>query len=293
MKGLWSLTVLLSLAAAAPARAQGGGAAATATPAGNTAGKKGHAHHAKKKVAGEPNTTPAAAKQPKRLPPPAAPHATDQKPSPYLKKPPPAQPVRKVEVGPDFGVWQRPADGSGASYGPGFSWGVHARIEIASWIALRASFVHNDQPVTVRSGALGLPGADIHQPDLQVTLLGARLEPTWVVSPRFRTWVGLGIAWGRIVAPAITTSGAFGTLNTTERDGVLLEYTGALGLTVDVIPNWLAASVAGSAGFLTNQSGSVFDGQQDRDQTGQYVFAGGLPRFSGSYSAMFSLGVLL
>jgi hypothetical protein len=291
LKRLCSLTVLvLSFAVAAWARAQG-----AATPAASSApSTKQQKHHPKKKIAGEPNTTPPPeSEQPKPLPPPAQPHAADQKPAPYLKTPPPAQPVRKVEVGPDFGVWQRPADGSDASYGPGFSWGVHARIEIASWIAVRTSFVHNDLPVTVRSGSLGLTGADIHQPDLEVTLLGARLEPTWVVTPRFRAWLGLGIAWGRVVGPPLTTSGAFGTLNASERDGVLLESSGALGLTVDVIPNWLSASLAGSAGFLTNQSGSLFDGQQDRDEAGQYVFVGGLPKFSASYSALFSVGLLL
>lgn len=290
---LWT-ALLGGLAVTATARARSKPADASAPPPHGATSTQSHSRHPKKKTQSEPTETPKdATEQPKTLPPPGPPHATDQKPAPYLKKPPPERPVRKVDVGPDFGVWQRSSNGSDAHYGAGFAWGAHARINIASWFALRTSFVHEDVPVTVRTGALGLPGADIHQPDLTVALLGLRLEPTWVIKPRLRAWFGAGLAWGRITAPPLTTSGAFGPLHTTERSGVLLEYSAALGFTVDVIRDWLAASLTGSAGVLTNQSGSIFDGQQDRDQQGHFVQAGGLPKFGASYSGLLSVSLLL
>lgn len=227
-------------------------------------------------------------------PPPPPPRADEQLPRPYLKLPEPEKPSRKVELGPHFGVEYLPASGSGVSYGPGFAWGGHARIVLAPWLGLRVSFTQSSQPVSVPDGALGLPaGTHIDQPDLSVLLLRVRVEPTWVVSPRFRLWAGVGAGWGRISAPAVTTSGAQAGLHSATRKGVMLEFAGELGASFDVIPNWLAVSLMGSGGVLTNQTGEVFTPSQAFTADGHRIQLAGLPHFGSSLSALLGVGVLL
>ena len=227
-------------------------------------------------------------------PPPAPPRADEQNPRPYLKLPEPEKPSRQVELGAHVGMEYLPARGSALSYGPGFAWGGHARIEIAPWMGFRISFTQSSQPVSVPDGALGLQsGTRIDQPDLSVLLLRARIEPTWVVSPRLRLWAGIGAGWGRVSAPALTTSGTQADLNAAQRKGVMLEFSGGLGGSFDVIPNWLAASLMVSGGFLTNQTGEVFTSSQAFTADGHRTQLAGLPHFSSSLSALFGVSVLL
>lgn len=227
-------------------------------------------------------------------PPPPPPRADEQQPRPYLKLPEPEKPSRKVELGPHAGVEYLPARGSGVGYGAGFAWGVHARIEIAPWMGFRVSFTQSSQPVTVPDGALGLPaGTHIDQPDLSLLLLRVRLEPTWVVSPRLRLWAGVGAGWGRISAPALTTSGTLSGIRSARRSGVMLEFAGELGGSFDVIPNWLTASLMLSGGVLTNETGEVFTPSQAFTSDGHRIQLDGLPHFGSSLSALLGVGVLL
>lgn len=227
-------------------------------------------------------------------PPPPPPRADEQEPRPYLELPPPEKPSRQVELGPHLGVQYLPADGSAVSYNAGPAWGAHARIELAPWMGLRLSFTRSTHAVTVPDGGLGLPaGTGIHQPDLSVLLLRARLEPTWVVSPRLRLWAAVGAGWGRISAPSVTTTGTEAGLHSAGRKGVMLEFSGALGASFDVIPDWLAASLMVAGGAVTNQSGEVFSRPQVFTADGHRLYMDGLPHFGGSLSALLGVGVLL
>ncbi len=208
--------------------------------------------------------------------------------------PPPDKPSRQVELGPHFGVEYLPADGNAASYDAGFAWGAHARVLIAPWMGFRLSFTNSSQAVSVRDGGLGLTaGTRIDQPALSVLLLRARLEPTWVLGPRLRLWAGVGAGWGRISAPSLTTTGTQADLHSPGRKGVMLEFSGALGASVDVIPDWLAASLMLSAGAVTNQSGEVFSPSQAFTADGHRIKIDGLPHFGSSLSALLGVGVLL
>jgi hypothetical protein len=143
----------------------------------------------------------------------------------------------------------------------------------------------------VPTGALGpTPDTKLDQEALKVTVIGARLEPTWVVTPQLRLWVGAGVAWGRVVADEPDTQPPVAS---SERSGVLVEFTGSLGASYDVIPRWLCVSLLLSGGVPTNQSGDVFDSQQVINQAGQIDYLGPLPKFENTFSALVGLGLIL
>lgn len=227
-----------------------------------------------------------------RAPAPPPPRADSQEPRPFLEAPRAGSRERRLDFGPDFGLALRPAEGDAASYAPGVAWGLHARIEGTPWLALRLSFANCRHGVTVTRGALRLPGSTLEQSSLQATLLTARLEPTWVLTPEVRLFAGVGAGWARVVAERASSTGAL-RVETSERAGVGLEFSGALGAIIDVVPDWLAATLALSGATVTNQSGSLFSDSAGFDSRGKSLTVGGLPKFSASYSALLGLGVVL
>jgi hypothetical protein len=255
-------------------------------------------------AADEPKTTPKAADEPvvepkpeppaEPLPPPLPPpQPNEQEGGPYVAPPEAEGPERKLEVGPDFGITAREAEGDGVSYSPGFTWGAHLRVELVSFLGFRAYFNNSYHAVDVPDGALAVHSLSPDQVDqeaLKVTVIGARLEPTWVVTPELRLWAGLGVAWGRVFAEEPSTEPEVASH---DRTGVLLEWTGSLGGSYDVIPNWFAVTLLLSGGFVSNQSGDVFDRTQAISQTGQITYLGGLPEFASTLSALVGLGIIL
>lgn len=208
------------------------------------------------------------------LPPPGPPRAGEQEPGTYFA--PPVQPgTRRASIGPDLFVTHRGSSGEG-SYGAGPGYGAHLRAELTSFLGLRAHFSRVTHDVELPEGALGLPGTRYDQPAVTVTTLGGRLEPTLWLLPTLYVWAGAGVSWGRLVAPIPSTSGAL-DLTTAERTGVLLEWTGAIGGSVDVIAQRLAITAWVSGGIISNRSGVAFATAQAIDQNGQTVTVDALP----------------
>jgi hypothetical protein len=197
-----------------------------------------------------------------------------------------------VEVGPDVGFWSRPAEGEGVKYSPGLAYGAHARAELWSFLGFRVSFSQSTHAVEVPAGSLGLPGSVLDQPDLEVFQIGGRLEPTLMPLPTLRLWAGVGVAWARATAPQPSSSGAL-QIRYADRSGVMLEYSGALGATWDAVPRWLALTLSGSAGIVTDQSGDLFLEHVVSDGTGGTTRLQGLPEFAGSYAVHLGAGIVL
>jgi hypothetical protein len=238
----------------------------------------------------EPEPEPAPRPKAAVLPPP---RPDEQELGPYVAPERPVERERKLDVGPDFGITARAAEGDGITYSPGFTWGAHLRVELVSFLGFRAYFNNSYHSVDIPTDALvvdGLSPAQAEQEDLKVTMLGARLEPTWVVTPELRLWLGVGVAWGRVFAEELDTNPPVASH---DRSGVLLEWTGSVGGSFDVIPRWLAVTLLLNAGFVSNQSGDVFDRTQAISQTGQVTYLGGLPEFASTFSALIGLGIIL
>ncbi len=225
-------------------------------------------------------------------PPLTEPRPAEQEPRPYLFEPGVLGRERHIDVGPDAGVWLRPADSDSVSYAPAFAWGLHARADLWKFLGFRAYFSTAKHAVSITTGQFGLPGTAVDQPSIEVFQLGARLEPTWAVIPTVRVFGGLGIAWARATAPQPTTSGV-SEVSYADRAGVFVETSGMLGASWDIVPRWLSASMLFSAGVLSDQSGDMFQDEQVIDQTGTMRRIAGLPRFKNSQSALFGIGMLL
>ncbi len=219
--------------------------------------------------------------------------ATDQQPAPHDPRGnnEPDKPSRALALGVDLVLRALPTESDGVSYLAGLGYGAHARAELNSFLALRVYFTRAVLEVTTEEGALELPGTRVDQPAISLTTVAARLEPTWSATERVRLFLGPGVAWSRLVAPIPTTTGAT-TLFAAERSGVFVEWSVALGLIVDILPNRLAATVLGHGAILSNVSGSVFDSQTAIDQTGARRGIGGLPTPESTLGASFGLSAI-
>jgi hypothetical protein len=226
-------------------------------------------------------------------------------PDPVPEAPPLERFERKVLVGGDFGVAMFvPRGERGVSYEPAPAWGGHARVELRPWIGLRLGARNSRHRVDLARGALrttdsaAIDGAELDHPPLDVWLLGARLEPTWVATPRLRLWAGPGVGWARIETDAIEARIPDCTecrLETAKRSGSAVELSGALGATLDVVPHWLAASLAVSAGgFVGNAVGNLFDAERPMQAFGggSMLHVAALPELGGSYSMLLSMDLL-
>ena len=232
------------------------------------------------------------------LSPPPEPTASDQTPRPYLEEPEPIGPARAIELGPQAGLWYRGAsEGTGVSYGLGFAVGAFARVDLMRWLGLRLFFLRGWHPVSVDDGALGLaeagfPNASVDQNALGSTTLGARLEPTWRLGPVLALWAGAGAAWVRLVQEPPETANP--RLRLPYRAGVGVELQGSLGVSAEVVRDWLVLGAHATAGFVTSQSGDLFADRQAIDlETGQRLFLEGLPEIGASLGGFVTVGVLL
>jgi hypothetical protein len=216
-------------------------------------------------------------------------------PKPYIAPPERDRRLDMLDLGPVLGVSYRGSDSSSIRYHAGPTYGAQARVDVLRWLGVRALVTNSHHAVHVDRGAL-LAGTDADQPGLSVLQLGARVEPTWPVTPRLRLWVGIGAAWDRIWADKPILTGL--PVQAANRTGAAAEYSAALGGTFDAIPRWLALSFCVSGAVVTAQSGSMFERLQGVDESVQrprnpVVYMAPLPDFEGSFAALLSAGLLL
>jgi hypothetical protein len=246
--------------------------------------------------AGGKTVKPVSRSESEPLPAPAEPRATDQKPYPMVGNSGPEQPTRNVDLGMDAGIWWRAARGDGpVSYSPALAWGAHARIELLTWLGVRALALSSQHPASVERGGLGpTASTEVDQPPLQVVMLAAQIEPTWLLTPRLRLYTGLGSGWGSIVAPPPEARET--QIVSARRSGVLIECWAALGASYDIVADWVTAGLSLGAGLPVNQSGAVFDRVQALPQNPaaqRILYYESLPEFALSLSALASIGLVL
>jgi hypothetical protein len=226
-------------------------------------------------------------------------HARAQRPEPVALHDVPDPPSRLIEVGPFFGYTVRPSSGDLVRYGPGFTWGMYMRPELTSWLGARIYFRQESIPVDVRRGGYEVPewplgATDFDQPNLRLRSLGIRFEPTWVINPRLRLLGIVGIAWLRFVAPEPTSRGDL-SVQTAARSGVELNPMTGLGVSFDVVPDWLLFSVSFTYGLSINRSGSAYevDPPLQGFADGRRLHLAPLPQFESVTDLLFSVGLIL
>lgn len=228
--------------------------------------------------------------------------------------------VRRVTLGVDLGMQALPARAGSADYAAGLAWAASARVELAPWMGLRFVARQSSHAVTltrprmVATDGRSAPGdTELRQDPLEAWALAARLEPTWVMTPRLRLWAGVGAGWLRVEAPA-----AEGTLGggcapreiagtttsceivTSARSGLGTELGATLGSSVDLVPQWLTLSLSTSLAAVVDQSGTLFGpppghaGESPQAfADGSLYFPGYYPRFGSSATLLLGLGLVL
>lgn len=219
--------------------------------------------------------------------------------------------LRRVELGFELGQQAIPARNGAADYAAGLALVGSARAELRPWLGLRFLARHSRHAVALVPGGLAaadatpdLRGAALEQPALEAWLLGVRLEPTWVMTPRLRLWLGLGAGWLRAEAPPIEgelaacTPRQLGTLlvscqlHAAERTALASELGLTLGTTVDLIPRWLTLNLSTGLSAIIEPSGSLFGSQQVL-ASGSRHWLSGLPPFGASSTILVGLGLVL
>jgi hypothetical protein len=198
-----------------------------------------------------------------------------------------------VELGVSSGVVSRPSPEGAVHYATGFAIGGHARVDVLDWLAARLSARFETEPVSFDPGALGLPpGTTLTQPTPHRVYLAATAEPTWSPLPRLGLFAGLGIGMGRTTAPELQATGAE-HLTLPTRAAVFVEVPVSLGTRYEVLPDWLVATISGSVGLLTDQSGALVSPYETPGKSGKLVRVGAFPELGTSWALLAGLGVLL
>jgi opacity protein-like surface antigen len=198
-------------------------------------------------------------------------------------------PERHVTLMPVVGIWNHPFEQDGWTAKPGPLFGMDVRIEPFAWLAVRASVLRGNQPLEARPGIAG-NSFHVYQPTLKLTQLQLRAEPTLHLTRTLFSYVGLGIGWGRLVAPEAVASPR---LHSLERSAVYLAYEGALGIAYEPRADRVMLDLSLAGSLLGKQSGTAYDTIQAFTDAGHRTTLGGLSRSSGAYRIMFGVGFIL
>lgn len=199
------------------------------------------------------------------------PKAGEQFPAPVESAP--VVPARRwLSIGLDLSALVRPSGQDDIRYLPGVFWGGHARAELTSFLGVRVYFSRGEHSVSLDPGSLTPVTAS--QGNVTVSSIGSRIEPTLQIEDRARLFLGLGVAWSRLVAPEPETEPRWRSF---ERSGVFLEWTAAVGALFDVIEDRAGVVLSVHGGTTSNASGNAFDTTQAIDHNGLRARVGGLP----------------
>lgn len=200
-------------------------------------------------------------------------------------------PQGQVQIGPDFGLIERPARANDASiaYEPGIAYGAHAQILTAPWLRFSVYYLRAQQPLTVPDGSLRAGTTVEGGKHLSSYVLGARVQPTLNLGSRLHLWANAGAGWGKVSVPALDLEDASGSMRVAERDGVLVEIPLGLGGSFDIIERWLAISVDATYAFALQQSGDVYRAAQVIDAKGAMTQVGPMPKLDSAMTATISL----
>lgn len=179
----------------------------------------------------------------------------------------------------------------GIGYEPAPQLSFQGRGYVWSWLNAAIYYRRASHELTLPRGAAGFDYVHIDKDKILAYSLGARLEPTYHVSDEFRTWLSLGVGWGRMSSGKIDVTERERSFTVPERAGVFVEVPIGIGASFEVVPNWLALQAEIDVAPLSKQSGKLFDSTAFVDSQGSLSYAGPMP--TQTVSGSFLLGVSL
>jgi hypothetical protein len=204
------------------------------------------------------------------------------------------EPHRWASAGAFIGWVSHNSASDAIKYRPGMAWGGYLRPEFFSWLGLRLFYREERIPVQVERGAYDYGDDtyddDFEQPNIELLNLGARLEPTLVLHPRFRVRGIAGWSWSWFRAP-FPKSDDF-ELEKTFRSAVQMDVSFGAGLSLDIVENWIDISLDSAYSIPAGQTGSAYEPAQIVRDGGIHHIAP-MPKLQNSLDFLISLGVIL
>jgi opacity protein-like surface antigen len=195
-------------------------------------------------------------------------------------------------------VSRQSGDESLATYHAGPAAGLDITVCVMPWLGLRAGF--REEWHTSELHRFSSVDLQTEKPFLlQGLQIGASLEPRWAINQYWSIFGGIGIAWARFGAKAMTLETVEGTAAIHPRTTVLVEIPISLGASYAIFPNLLQVGLRGryiphpqksqTGDFV---SGGIGSGQAITD-SGHRVSISGLPKFDPGLSLGLVLELLL
>ncbi|XXX75180.1 hypothetical protein WMF30_46780 [Sorangium sp. So ce134] len=210
--------------------------------------------------------------------------------------PPPRLPwARHIEIGADaaFVSWLGTRDDAGrltrARLEPALGLGIHARWEIFEYLRFSAFVVLARHDLTLQQGALWQPGAITAEPredgapGARALALGARLAPTLPLGDRARSWISVGVGYDRFDFDRMRVLDPGGEFTVRERGASYVAIPLGLGVSFDLIRDWLTIELESSGAFLLGRGATATQEAQAIDGLGRRRTIGPLPQTRGSF----------
>jgi hypothetical protein len=211
--------------------------------------------------------------------------------------------ARHVEIGADVAFVLRPFSdavvASDVSYRNAVAWGLHAHFNLLEWLRVTPYFLDVHHGLDIPQGALDtdhLPD-DITFSDASVKtfVFGAKIQPTLNFTDELRAWVSMGIGWGRFAFPEMIAyeGDPDREFVIRKRSSVFVEFPLGLGISYDLIDNWLAIEFESTAAPFTAQSGNANRTFQVIDGTGNIQRVGAFGAVEVSFVQGLGLSLIL
>ncbi|MFW5741119.1 MAG: hypothetical protein ACOC1F_12210 [Myxococcota bacterium] len=179
----------------------------------------------------------------------------------------------------------------GIGYEPAVKLAFQGRGYVWPWLNFAIYYVRASHAINLPRGAADIDYESIDIGNVLAYSLGARLEPTYQVSDEFRTWLSIGVGWGRMSLDEVTVQETNRSYTVRERSGVFVEVPIGIGASYEVIPRWLAIQAEADIAHLSKQSGKLYDTTPYVDSQGSRGTVGPMP--TQTVSAGLLLGVSL
>jgi len=217
---------------------------------------------------------------------------------PLVVKPPP--PTRHIDVGGGVALVHRVASSqtsqgpSNIAYPTALGFGLWARWSAARYVRLNLYALRASSNVDLPQSSLGLSG---NPGEVNVTTysFGLRVAPTLpLANDRGRAWLSAGIGWGRLqlgrfdVATSSTTH-----FQVRDRSASFVELPIGLGVSFDLIPNWLSVELESTASLHVAERGDALRSAQAIDSAGKRVPIGPFPELGATFVNMLGHSLLL
>ena len=176
---------------------------------------------------------------------------------------------------------------------PGVAYGGFFRPQITDYLAVRLAYREERIPVDVAPGAYDYEGQssglDLSQPNLKVTNIGVRIEPSFHLTKYIHLMGVLSWSWIRIVYPMPFADDFNLRAN---RSGVELNWGLGGGVSIDLLHNWLNLNISGVYHFVSNQTGLAYEPVQ-AIVDGKITYFAPMARPKSLTDVLLSIGLIL